>query len=213
MTARRLDTPRSERAELIEHVESWATFVLANILWAIASIALVTLPAATAGLFAVMTARVRGDRDDTIGKFVGGMRAHWRKATVLALLNLLGGGLVALNFAILPQMDMTTDPFAFAARSVTIFVALALLMVNVYAWPLLVLFEAMPVRELVTSSVRLALARPFWSLLVVLGAGVIVAVSLLLPRGVLALATAAAVALVVSWGAWRVIEQHVTEDV
>lgn len=212
MTARRLDTPLSERNEIIEQVERYATFILANILWALFSIPLVTLPAATAGLFAVMVARVRGDRDDTIGTFFGGVHTHWRNATALGLLNLLGGGLVVINFAIFPQMDMRADPLALLARSVTIFAALALLMVNVYAWPLLVLFEDLSLRDLIASAVRLALARPFWSLLVVFAAAIVVGASLLLPRGVLVLATASAVAFVVSWGAWRVIKQHVTDE-
>lgn len=203
-----LNTPRSERAELAEHVESYATFVLANLLWAIASIPVVTLPAATAGLFAVMRRRVEGDTSDTISTFVGGMRRHWRKATLLALLDLLGGGLVALNLLIFPLMDLTADPFAFVARSVTLFVALALLAFNVYAWPLLVTFDAMPFRELVTSSARLAFVHPAWSLGVALVVTVIVGFSLLLPRGVFALATVAACALVVSWAARRVIRQH-----
>ena len=43
-----ISTPRTERAELAEHAEKWGTFVLANILWAILSIPLITMPAATA---------------------------------------------------------------------------------------------------------------------------------------------------------------------
>lgn len=209
MTTRRLDTPRSERAELAEHIESYAGFVLANLLWALASLPLITLPAATAGLFAVMVARVRGEPGSTIHMFVDGMRQHWRKATGLALLNALGGGLVALNIVIFPLMDLSSDPFAFVARSVTLFAGLALVAVNVYAWPLLVLFEAMPLKTVLASSARLALTHVGMSLLLALAAVAIVAVSLLLPRGVLALATASGVALVVSFGAWRVIRGHV----
>jgi uncharacterized membrane protein YesL len=211
MTTRRLDTPRNERAELAEHVESYAGFVLANLLWALASLPLVTLPAATAGLFAVMLARVRGEPGSTIHTFIEGMQQHWRRATTLILLNLLGGGLVALNAVIFPMMDLSTDPLAFVARSVTLFAALALVVMNVYAWPLLVLFESMSLKTVLASSARLALTHPLMSLGLAVTAVVIVGVSLLLPRGVFALATASGVALVVSFGAWRVIRGHVVE--
>lgn len=213
MATQPLNTPQDERAELAEHVESYATFVLANLLWAIASIPLVTLPAATAGLFAVMHHRVNGEPPDTIATFLGAMRTHWRKATLLAALDLLGGALVAVNLLIFPLMDLNADPLAFVARSVTLFAALALLLFNVYAWPLLVTFDAMPFTELVTSAARLALVHPLWSLGVVLVVAVIVGVSLLLPRGVFALATAAACALIVTWAARRIIRQHTPDDI
>lgn len=212
MAARRVDTPRSERAELAEQAERYASFILANLLWALVSIPLVTLPAATAGLFAVMLRRVRGTGGDLLPTFFGAARRHGLKATLLMLLNLLGGGLVAANLAIFPLMDLTTDPLAFLARSVTLFVALALLLLNLYVWPLLVLLENASLKTLLENALRLMFAHLLWSLLVLLLVAVIVAVSLLLPRGVLVLATASAVAWVTSWGAWRVIRQHLAGE-
>ena len=212
MTARRLDTPGSERAELGEQVERYATFVLANLLWALVSIPLVTLPAATAGLFAVMSARRRGKLGDLFGTFFGAARRLWLKATLLMALNLVGGGLVAVNLSIFPLMDLSADPLAFVARSVTLFAALAVLLVNLYIWPLLVLLEDLSLKALLDNAVRLVFAHPLWSLLLLLAAAAIVGVSLLLPRGVFALATASACAWVINWGAWRVIRQHLPDE-
>ena len=212
MATRRLDTPRSERAELAEHVEHYSSFVLANLLWALVSIPLVTLPAATAGLFAVMSARVQGKQGDLFATFFGAARRCWLKATLLMGLNLLGGGLVAVNLSIFPLMDLNADPLAFVARSVTLFAALALLLVNLYVWPLLALLDDLSLKALLDNAVRLVFAHPLWSLLLLLAVVAIVAFSLLLPRGVLALATASACAWVMSWGAWRVIRQHLPDE-
>lgn len=202
---------RGERAELAEQAEKWATFVLANMLWAIVSIPLVTLPAATAGLFAVMSARARGRQPDLLATFFCAMRRLWLKATLLAGINLLAGGLIALNLAILPRMDMTGDPFAFMARSVTLFMVVALLMVNLYAWPLLALLETMPLGRLLKSALQLAFAHPFWSMGVLVAAALPVLLSLLLPRGAFVIFTASAVAWIVCRGTWRVIRRHLPE--
>ncbi len=208
MASRRLDSPRGERAELAEEVERYAAFVLANLLWAVVAIPLVTLPAATAGLFAVMMARARGVPADLLATFFGAARRCWLKASLLMGLNLLGGGLVAVNLSIFPLMDLSADPLAFVARSVTLFAALALLLVNLYAWPLLVLLEDLSVKALLENAVRLVFAHGLWSLLVLFVVAAIIAFSLLLPRGVFALATASACAWVMSRGAWRVIRGH-----
>lgn len=212
MVTRRVDTPRSERAELAEQAERYASFVLANLLWALVSIPLVTLPAATAGLCAVMLGRVRGTGGDLFPTFFGAARRHWQKATLLMLLNLVGGGLVAANLAIFPFMDLSADPFAFWARSVTLFVAAALLLVNLYAWPLLVLLEESSLKTVLENAVRLVFAHPLWSALMLVVVAAIVVVSLLLPRGVFVLATASACAWVICWGAWRVIRGHLADD-
>lgn len=212
MATRRLDTPKSERAELARQAESWATFILANLLWCIASIPVVTLPAATAGLFAVMMARARGETIHTIEVFLSTMRRLWLKATLVMALNVAGGELVVLNTAIFPHMDMSADPLAFAARSVTLFAGLTLLMLNVYLWPLLVLLDEMPLRQLVETAARLVFAHPLWSLLIVVAVAFIVGFSLLLPRGVFAIATASASSLIVYLGAWRVIQRHLPDE-
>ncbi|MBL8131628.1 MAG: YesL family protein [Anaerolineae bacterium] len=212
MMTRRLSTPRSERAELAEHAEGWSGFVLANILWAILSLPVVTLPAATAGLFAYMSARARGQQPDVVSTFFGAFRRHWRKATLLACLDLLVGGLVVLNGLIFARMDFTADLLAVLARSVTLFVALALLLINLYAWSLLVLLETMSVRRLISSAAALVFSHPFWSMGVLAAAALPVAFSLLLPQGIFVIATASLCAWIVCAGTWRVIRVHLAPE-
>jgi uncharacterized membrane protein YesL len=212
MTTRRISTPRSERAELAEHAEKWATFIMANILWAILSIPLVTLPAATAGLFAYMSGRARGHQPDLFPAFMGAMRQHWRKATAIVGLDVLVGGLVVLNALIFPHMDITRDPMAFLARSVTMFVGLALLLINLYAWPLLVLLDKLNLRQIIESSASLVFAHPLWSIGLLIVVALPVLISLFLPQGIFVVATASVCALLTCTGAWRVILQHLEPE-
>jgi uncharacterized membrane protein YesL len=195
-----------ERAELSEQAEKWGTFILANILWAIVSIPLVTLPAATAGLFAVMSKQARGEPVELFHEFFDAMRRLWLKATLLALLDMLVGGLVGFNFLILPQMNIS-DPLVLAARSVTLFGGLALLLLNLYAWVLLVTLD-LSLKALIMSSCQLVFAYPLWSLGVLIAAMMPVLISLLLPQAIFVIATLSSVVLVINWGTWRVIRRH-----
>lgn len=211
MTSRPVTEKRhDDRSELAEQIESWGSFILANVLWSVFALLIVTLPAATAGLFAVMSKRARGQRGELFADFFGAMRRLWRKATALALLDLLAGGIVALNFWILPRMDMS-DPLAFLARSVTLFAGLAALLVNLYAWSLLVLVEA-SLRDLLEASLKLVFAYPLWSVGVLAAAALPVGFSLLLPQGFFLIASVAACMLIVNLGTWRVIRHHLPEN-
>jgi uncharacterized membrane protein YesL len=206
MTTRRLS---DDRAELSEQVEKWGSFIFANVLWSAFSIPIITLPAATAGLFAVMSKWARNERGELFAEFFSAMRRLWRKATALALLDLLVGGIVALNFLILPRMDMS-DPLAFLARSVTLFVGIAALLVNLYAWSLLVLVDA-SLRDLLEASVRLVFAYPLWSVGVLAAATVPIAFSLLLPQGFFLIASVSVSVLMINLGTWRVIRRHLPQ--
>ncbi len=196
-----------DRAEIGGQLEKWASFILANLLWGIFSLPLVTMPAATAGLFAVMSKRARGEQVELFSEFFGAARRLWLKATALMLINLLAGGFLALNLLILTQMD-TADPAAFVARSLTLFGAAALLLANLYAWSLLVVVD-LPLKALIGAAVRLAFSYPLWSAGVLVAALIPIGISLLLPVGVFMLATASACAWIITAGTWRVMRKHV----
>jgi hypothetical protein len=211
-TEKKSSRSREQRDELAMSVESWATFILSNLLWALLSLPLITLPAATAGLFAYQSGRARGVPGELLFTFFGAMRRLWLKATLLVLLGVAVGGLVVLNLSIIGRMDATGDPFAFIARSVTLFVALALLLVNLYAWPLLVLIETLPIGGILRSSFTLAFLNPIWSLGVLAAAAVPILLGLLLPRGILVFGAISACVWVINWGTWRVIRRHLPND-
>jgi uncharacterized membrane protein YesL len=201
---------RPERDDFFEQLDKWASFILANMLWLVLALPVVTMPAATAGLFAAMSRWARGKPPDLFPEFFGAMRRHWKAASILVLLDVLVGGLLALNLSIFPLMDMA-HPLAFLSRSVTVFVSLALGLINLYAWPLMVTLD-MPLRLLLSNSIRLAFAHPFWSFGVLVAALLPLAISLLLPAIVWVMATFSATAFIMNWGAWRIIRRYLPDE-
>ena len=201
---------QDDRRELAEHVDKWATFVLSNILWVIVCIPIVTIPAATAGLFAVMSALGRGKQPELFHDFFGAMRRLWLKATLIVLGDVVLGGLLLLNGTIFTQMDFG-DPLAFLSRSATVFVAALLLLTNLYLWSLLVLVD-LPLKGLIEASIRLGFAYPLWSLGLLVVVALPVGFSLLLPQGFFVLATVSGCALITTMGTWRVIRRHLPEN-
>jgi uncharacterized membrane protein YesL len=124
--------------------------------------------------------------------------------------DVLIGGLIYLNFYAFQRMDMS-DPIAIVSRSVTLFAALATIMVNLYLWPMMVSFD-MPARRLLENSVRLVFAHPLWSFTMLVIALAPLAVSLFLPGAFWILATFSTVALLDSKAAWRIIQRYAPAD-
>lgn len=198
-----------ERRELRDQFDRWGTFLLANVLWAICSLPIVTLPAATAGLFAVLSARARGESADLFPTFFGAARRLWFKATILIVIDAVFGGWVALNLTILPRMGID-QPAALLSLSFTIFAGAALALANLYAWSLLVLVD-LPPRALIGGALRLAFSYPLRSFGVLIAAALPVGVGLLLPQGVFVFAVLSACAWIITAGTWGVIRRHVDE--
>jgi uncharacterized membrane protein YesL len=186
------------------------TFVLANLLWFVFAVLIIPLPAATAGLFAVLVPLVRGQDAEIFAKFFGTMRRQWFNSTLIMVADVVIGLAIAINFNVLNLMN-PPGPVFWLFRSVYIFLVLATSMTNLYLWPLLVLFD-FPPRRLVAVSVRLALTHVWWSLFT-LGLAllplVLAAFAPLLLSVVFVFST---IVLIISWGAWRVIEKYLTPD-
>jgi uncharacterized membrane protein YesL len=194
-----------------EQAEKWATFVLANLLWSLCAIPIITIPAATAGLFAVASSQIRGKPSSLFEEFFGTMRRLWLKATAIAVLDLLVAGLLAANLLIF-QLMRTLDVMGFLARSVSLFVGLALLLTNLYVWSLMVISD-MPIGQLIETSFVLMFAQPLRSCGVLIVAAIPVAISLLLPRGIFLLVTVSACAFIINRGTWPIIQRYVPERV
>jgi uncharacterized membrane protein YesL len=194
------------RSSLFDYLHTASRFMVANLLWVIFSLPLVTMPAATAGLFVVMMEMVRGRSPEPLAEFWGGLRRYWFKSTVLGLLNLFIATLIGLNLLIFGRMEMGQLPAVLSAGA-TILAFVLLLMVNFYAWPLLVVLD-LPLRGLLEKSFKLALAHPGWTLLMTSAAVSPLLLSLLLPRAFLLFLSFAMAALIGSWGAWRVIQRY-----
>ena len=195
---------------LFDFLDKAGNFVLANLLWVLLSIPLVTLPIATAGLFATMSPWSRGKPVEVFRDFFGGMRQYWRKAMLIGLIDVLLGGLVILNFSIFRLMKLP-QPLTLVFQSLTLFVGMTVILVNLYLWPLLVTLD-FPLRNLMETALKLVFAHPFASIGMLLGTLVLLLGSTLLPAIFLLLASFSACALFSSWGAWRVVRGYIAED-
>lgn len=186
------------------------TVMLANVLWFVFAVLIITLPAATAGLFAVMAPLARNRDAEIFATFFGTMRRQWLKSTVIFLADVVIGALLVVNYQIMDALEagrITLSLF----RSVYVFVGLAALMVNLYLWPLLVLFD-LRLRRLVSVSVRLAFGHPLWSLLS-LGVTLLpFALAMALPVVFSVLIVISVVVLLANWFAWQVIKQYATSE-
>lgn len=210
MRPKRSITNRRALDDLWEQLDRWGIFILANLLWVALAIPLITLPAATAGLFATMSRWTRGKPPELFQEFFGGMRRYWLTSTLLVLLDVAIGGLLVFNLSVFPMMDLA-NPVTFLSRTVTLFAALILVLVNLYAWPLLVVLE-MPIRPLLAASLKLAMMHPLASIGIVAATCVPAVISLLLPQALLLFVTFSCSVFIWTWGTWRIIRRHISDD-
>lgn len=205
-----MNRSRSQNTELLGWADRAGTFILANLLWVLLSLPIITIPLATAGLFATLAPWGRGKPSEVFRDFFSGIREHWRQAMVIGVIDLLLGGLIALNLSIFRFMNMS-QPVALLSQSITVFVALVLFTVNLYIWPMLVTFD-LPLRNLLETAVKLVFAHPLASIGMLLVTLAILLGSTLLPAMFLLLATVSTCALFISWRVWRVVRGHIAED-
>lgn len=191
------------RSDLLDKATS---FILVNILWAVLAALIVPLPPATAGLFAALTPWVRGQHSEPFQDFFGAMRRYAAKSSLIVLADAAIGLVIWFNLGILRQMG--TNAPALLSLSVTIFVALSAVAANLYLWPLLVSVDA-PLAQLVRAAIRLVLLHPAWSIFASLLALLPLAISLVVPRFIVLMATFSTCALLASWGAWYVLRNFV----
>jgi uncharacterized membrane protein YesL len=186
------------------------TFVLANLLWFVFAVPVVTLPAATAGLFASLAPLARGSDTELFATFFGTMRRQWFKSTVVFVADVLIGAVITVNLEVLNIMD-PPGPVFWLFRSIYVFIAIAALLVNLYFWPLLVLFD-FPLRRLVDVSLRLAFAHPVWSL-VTLGLALLpLALGVFTPPLVAVVAVFSTAVWITNWGTWRIIKKYASPE-
>lgn len=187
-----------------------ATSILANLLWLGLAMLIIPLPAATAGLFAVLAPWVRGRDTELFAAFFGAMRRQWLKSSVIFLADTILAVVLVMNFRVLNLMNL--EPILlWLIRSVNIFVAIAALMLNIYIWPLLALFD-LPLRRLIGLSFRFTLVHTFWSFFILVIAALPLLLGLVFPLAFIVLALFAWIALIVSWGAWRIIRKYATPE-
>ena len=96
----------------------------------------------------------------------------------------------------------------FVSRSITLSVAILLVLINIYLWTLIAVWDA-PFRRLLKLSVQLVFAQPIWTLIVGVGCAVTVIFSTFLPMALFVVATGAVVAFIACRGLWFVATRYV----
>ncbi len=189
-------------------LEQVSTFILANILWMLLAALIIPLPAATAGLFQSMMPMARGENTSFFTDFFAGIRRHWLKATLIVVIDVVIGSAVYGNLVIMSSPDFPTV-IAWAARGVTVFVGVAVLLTNFYVWPLLVLTD-LSFKELWRMAFQVTFVHLWWSFALLVMAAIPVAIAAVLPSFFALFGMFSGVALIICWGSWRVLQRYIT---
>ncbi len=102
----------------------------------------------------------------------------------------------------------TSDVLAYFSRGVTFSVAILLVLINVYLWTLIAVWDA-PFRRLLKLSVQLVFAQPLWTVGIVIGCGLVVVASIILPIAVIIVLSGAVMGYILSRGTWIVVTKYV----
>lgn len=147
---RPLNSRQALQSKIIEDIRhSLGDFIVANLLWLLFSIPIITLPPALGALF-YTTNRIVHDKPISLRTFVAGFRAYFWKSWLLMLINIVVIGVIGINALLLNQFDIRL-------RSIFLGFYLVLLtlwlLVQIYAFPLLL--------ELETAQIKLAYRGSF----------------------------------------------------
>ena len=195
---------------LYDGAQRIGSFLLTNLITACLLMTVVGAPFGLLGLFAVMNEWVQGRQPEIFRVYSGAIRRHWRTAAALGIIDVLLGGIFALNFSIFPAMGLESFP-TIMSLVLTACCAALLLIANLYAWTVMSLFS-LPLRGTIKLSLLLALSRPFRSLLITLATLLPLIASLVLPIAFLLIVSLSVAGYVAARGVWWVLQLHFTRE-
>ena len=138
--------------------------VMANILWLLLSVPIVTWPAATAGLFtsfAVVQEELDAPHQDVrLGDFWDGFRQYWLRSSVLSVIDLVGLGVIAVALVFYGEYQRA----AALARRANGLIGLAWITAQLYVYPLLLERAGSRPWEIMREALLMALGYPLSSL-------------------------------------------------
>lgn len=150
--------------------------VLLSVFWLVASLPVITLPAATVALFVLVARRRAGTEGPLLRGFLAVFQTELRRSTLPGLLWMIIGAVLAVDFMIAGQMDAGRRPLLVLLGSLTL----------LYLW---VSTSALPVyasegsgwRQALRRTVALVAARPLPAAAPVLVTGLIGVTCWILP--------------------------------
>ena len=140
--------------------------VVANILWLLLSLPIVTWPAATAGLFHLVRHVVQEEldgapHDANLGDFWNGFRQYWLRSSLLATIDL--AGVVVIAVALIFYGSRTQEPLRWLVGPIGL-VGLAWLTAQLYVYPLLLQRPGSRPWQVMREALFVALGYPLSSL-------------------------------------------------
>jgi uncharacterized membrane protein YesL len=140
--------------------------VVANILWLLLSLLIVTWPAATAGLFYLVRRVVHEELDAPIQEarladFWDGLRQYWLRSSVLSIIDLTGLGMIAV--ALVFYGGSTSEPLRWLVGPIGL-IGLAWITAQLYVYPLLLERTGSRPWEIMREALLMALGYPLSSL-------------------------------------------------
>ena len=140
--------------------------VVANILWLLLSLLIVTWPAATAGLFYLVRRVVQEElnapsQDARFSDFWDGFRQYWLRSSVLSIIDLAGLGVIAV--ALVFYGGSTNEPLRWLVGPIGL-IGLAWITAQLYVYPLLLERTGSRPWEIMREALLLALGYPLSSL-------------------------------------------------
>lgn len=136
------------------------TFVVCNLLWFVLSIPLITAPAATSALYCVADLAAR-DKRVAVADFFAGFKQYLAKGTLLGLLNVAAGVLLAVNILFYANLAST---WADILLAIWIAATIYWLLLQVYLFPMFVVQIEPRISTTIKNATLLVLAQPLFCL-------------------------------------------------
>ena len=145
------------------------TFLVANLLWILTSLPIITMPAAAGGLFYLVSRVIADERDldpdeSSINDFWVGFRSHWRDFSWLGFIDLALFALLAYTSFFYWQSAV--EPLSWLIGPLVILL-LTFLGMQIYLFPLRLAYPEEPVLKIFRRAFFLVLDRPMDSLMLV----------------------------------------------
>lgn len=192
-------------------LEQISLLVISSLAALLFSLPIITAPAALAGLFGSAGGLLRPSGPEGLVRFWRTFRRSLVPATLLGLIDLAVGLLLWFDIRFFLSIG---GLLGLTLAALSAFIALFVLLMNVYLWPLLAWYPQ-PLGKLLRRSFLLAAAHPLWALAGVLGALAVLVLLWSLPGPVKGLTLAigpAGAALAVAAAAWRAMERYAGPD-
>lgn len=144
-------------------------FLVANLLWILASLPLITMPAAAGGLFYLMNRVIAEERDldfeeATISDFWVGFRLYWQKFSLVGFIDL--AAFLLISYTAYFYWQSAVEPLSWLVGPLVILL-LTFLGMQVYLFPLCLAYPSESIGAIFRRAFLLVLTKPMDSMLLV----------------------------------------------